>query len=88
MHVYALLTRSTLPNLFRRNPQNRENLHGYLNHHIHLFRGRLYFCIDLKTSKEHFNSLKDDQKGVLGLLAHTNVFSCLGAISNGPARGY
>jgi hypothetical protein len=87
MLVYALLTRPTLLNLFRHNPEKRENLDGYLNHRIHHFRSELYFCIDLETSEEHFNSLKDAQKGVL---ACPNVFSCLRDISsyNGPARVY
>jgi hypothetical protein len=83
--VYELLTRSALLNLFCRNPENRENLDGYLNHHIRHFRSWLYFCIDLETSKEHFNSLEDVQNGVL---ACPNVLSCLRDISryNGPTR--
>jgi hypothetical protein len=85
MLVYALLTRSALVNLFRRNPENRENLDCYLNHHIHHFLSRLYFCIDLETLKEHFNSLQDVQNGVL---ARTKVISCLRDASryNRPAR--
>ena len=74
MFVYISLTRSALLNLFHRNPENRENLYRYLNHHIHHFRSRLYFCIDLETSKEHFNSPKDVQKGTL---TRPNVLSCL-----------
>src|SRR6266576_5227376 len=78
MLVYPLLTRSALLNLFRRHPENRENLDGYLNHHIHHFRSQLYFCIDVETSKEHFNSLKDVQNGVL---ACPNVLNCLRNVS-------
>jgi hypothetical protein len=87
MLLYALLTRPALLNIFRRNPEDRENVDRYLNHHIYHFRSRLYFCIDLETSKEHFNSLKDVQNGIL---ACPNVLSCLKDISryNGPTRRY
>jgi hypothetical protein len=65
MPVYELLTRSALFNLFRRDPENRENLDCYLNHHIHHFRGRVHFCVYLETSEEHFDALKDVQESVL-----------------------
>jgi hypothetical protein len=89
MLVHTLLTRSTLRDLFRRNPEYRENFDRYLNHHIYHFRSRLYLCIDVETSKEHFNSLKDVQNSVL---ASPDALSCLRDIIrynlNEPTRVY
>jgi hypothetical protein len=87
MLVYALLTRSALLDLSRRDPEGGENLDCYLDHHIHHFRSRLDFCIYLETSKKHFDSLKDVQDGAL---ASTNIFNCLRVMNlyNGPTRGY
>jgi hypothetical protein len=65
MLIYTLLTHSALPNLLCRNPENREHLDHYVNHHIHHFRGRLHFCVYLETSEEHFDALKDVQNSVL-----------------------
>jgi hypothetical protein len=89
MLVHTSLTRSALLNLFCRNPEYRENFGRYLNHHNHHFRNRFYFCIDVETSKERFNSLEDVQNGVL---ASPDVLSCLRDIIrynfNEPTRRY
>ena len=77
MLVNELLTRSALLDLFRRNTENRENLDRYLSHHDRHFRSRFDLCIDLETSEKQFNSLKVNQKRVLGHLACPIVLSCL-----------
>src|SRR6266403_126849 len=76
--IHASLTHSALLQLLRGDPNDRENLDRYLNHHIHHLLGRLYFRVDFKTSEEHFDALKDVQKCIL---ACPNVLNCLNDIS-------
>ncbi len=85
--IHASLTRSALLQLLRCDPNDRENLDSYMNHHIHHFCGWLYCCVNFKTSEEHFDALKDVQKCVL---ACPNVLSRLNDISryDEPTRRY
>ena len=69
-----MLTQPALPDLFCRNPQNRENLGHDLNDRVHHLHRRRQFCIDFEASKEHFDPLKDVDKNVL---ARPSVLSCL-----------
>src|SRR6266478_737565 len=72
--VQRILTQSALLHLFRCDPKNRENLDHYLNDHIHHFRDRLHFGVDLQSSENQFDPLKNVDKSIF---ASPNVLDCL-----------
>src|SRR6266403_6379926 len=72
--VQPILTHSALLDLFCCNPKNRENLDHYLNDHIYHFRGRLHFGVNLQSSENQFDALKNVDKCIF---ARPNVLDCL-----------
>ena len=68
------LTRSSLPDLFRRDRKNAENLDHYRCNCIYHFFIRWYRRVDFETSKKGFYAFEDVNKSVL---AGANIFSCL-----------
>ena len=72
--VKWILTYWVLVDLFRCNPEDRKHLNHYLDNHIYHFRGWFHFCVDLDTSKKHFDSLEDVDKS---LVTCSNIFGCL-----------
>ena len=68
------LTRSSLPDLFRRDCKNAENLNHYRCSCIYHFFIRWYRRVYFETSKKGFYAFKDVNKSVL---AGANIFSCL-----------
>ena len=68
------LTRSALPDLFRRDRKDAENLDHYCCNCIHHFFIRWYRRVDFETSKKGFYAFEDVNKSVLTC---ANIFSCL-----------
>ena len=72
--VHETLTHMALFNLLCPYPKNGENLDHYLNNYVHHLRGQGHFSINLETTEEHRNALKDIDKGVL---ACSSILGCL-----------
>ena len=68
------LTRSSLPDLLRRNRKDAENLDHYRCNCICHFFIRWYRHVDFETSKKGFYAFEDVNKSIL---ASSNIFSCL-----------
>jgi hypothetical protein len=68
------LTRSALPDLFRRDCKNAENLNHYRCSCIYHFFIRWHRRVDFKTSKKGFYAFEDVNKSIL---AGSNIFSDL-----------
>ena len=69
-----LHTRSPLLNLLRGNPQNRQDLHHYLDDHIHHFARWYHLSVDFEPSEKTFDMLENVDKS---FLASANIFNCL-----------
>jgi hypothetical protein len=68
------LTRSALPDLFRCNRKNAENLDHYRCNCIHHFFVRRYRHVDFETSEKGFYAFENVNESVL---AGLNIFCCL-----------